>query len=82
MILPSTQITIEPHGVLFVNHFNHGIQLCRVTMTLREPTLWASSVTIDAGRMVFVPLAVTEQECKELFHKASDEWRRSKKGST
>jgi hypothetical protein len=75
MILSSTQITVEPHSVLFVNHSNHGAQMVRVTMALREPTIFASSVTIEDGhRMVFTPLALTEQECVEFFRKADEMW--------
>lgn len=81
MILPSTQISLEPHGVSFVNHTSHGIQLIRVTMTLREPTILPMCVTLENNRPFFHPLSLTEKEATDFFRRADEEWLKTRKMS-
>lgn len=76
MINPSTQIIVNAKEVSFSNATNHGVQLVRVNMSLRQPSIWAASVTFHEGHIVYHPLSLTYPEVQQFFNAATREWQK------
>lgn len=79
MINTHTQITVNAKEVTFSNATNHGVQLVRIDMSLRQPQIWASAIAMEDGHIVYRPLSLTYLEVQEFFNRASSEWTKTHK---
>lgn len=75
MITPLTQILLEPTAIRFVTPTSQGPQMIRVVMALREPTIFAATVSLVDGQLVYNPMALTMREVEAFFTAAKQQWK-------
>lgn len=74
MILPTTEVTSTAEGIVFTTATAHGAQVVKVLMSLREPKILPSVVTLESGELFFRPLALSFREIEEFFLSARNKW--------